>query len=205
MPRDYTPLAVPYVESAAVIVAASSPWRTAREFVEEFRKRELRGSGGPHFGVWKFALAGLLDAVGINPSQLDWTETLSGEQGLENVLAGRADVAPITLTDARALLLSGQARALVTMEDARHVRFPAVPTVGEALDVKWQVAHWRGLVAPRGLPTPLRRDSSRPCARGGRRRLPARGGGERFHGSLAVRRRLRTLHGKRTTGSSAMS
>jgi tripartite-type tricarboxylate transporter receptor subunit TctC len=155
MPRDYTPLAVPFVESAAVIVAASSPWRTAREFVEEFRTRKLRGSGGPHFGVWKFALAGLLDAVGISPAQLDWTETLSGEQGLENVFAGRADVAPITMTDARAFLSSGQARALVTMEDARHARFRDVPTVGEALDVKWHVAHWRGLVAPRGLPTDL--------------------------------------------------
>jgi len=152
-PRDYTPLAVPFVESAAVIVAASSPWRTARQFLDDVRTRKLTGSGGPHFGVWKFALAGLLDAAGIDPSQLDWTETLSGEQGLEHVLAGRADVAPITMTDARAFLFSGQARALVTMEDTRHARFPDVPTVSEALDLNWQVAHWRGLVAPRGLPT----------------------------------------------------
>jgi tripartite-type tricarboxylate transporter receptor subunit TctC len=151
-PLDYTPLAVPFVESAAVIVAASSRWRTAREFLDEFARRKVIGSGGPHFGVWKFALAGLLDAAGISPSQLDWTETLSGEQGMENVLAGRADVAPITMTDARAFLLSGQARALVTMEDARHPRFPNVPTASEALDVKWHVAHWRGLVAPRGVP-----------------------------------------------------
>jgi tripartite-type tricarboxylate transporter receptor subunit TctC len=154
-PRDYTPLAVPFVESAAVIVAASSPWRTAREFLDEFGKRKLTGSGGPHFGVWKFALAGLLDAAGIATDRLKWAETLSGEQGLENVLVGRADVAPITMTDARAFLLSGQARALVTMEDARHARFPDVPTVSEALDVKWNVAHWRGLVAPRGLPSSI--------------------------------------------------
>lgn len=157
-PLDYTPLAVPFVESAAVIVAASAPWRTARELIDELGDRKLKGSGGPHFGVWKFALAGLLDACGIATSQLEWSETLSGEQGLENVLAGRADVAPITMTDARAFLSSGQARALVTMEDARHVRFPDVPTVGEALDVKWHVAHWRGLVAPRGLPTQLQEE-----------------------------------------------
>ena len=157
-PDDYTPLAVPYVESAAVIVAASSPWRTAREFLDEFRKRKLKGSGGPHFGVWKFALAGLLDAAGVGTDRLEWTETLSGEQGLENVLAGRADVAPITMTDARQFLSSGRARALVTLEDARHAGFPAVPTVDEALDLKWHVAHWRGLVAPRGLPTPLQEE-----------------------------------------------
>ena len=151
-PQDYTPLAVPYVESAAVIVAAAAPWRTAREFLDEFRKRKVIGSGGPHFGVWKFALAGLLDAAGMPTSQLDWIETLSGEQGLEHVLAGRADVAPIPMTDARDALLAGKARALVTMEDRRHARFPGVPTVSEALGVSWQVAHWRGIVAPKGLP-----------------------------------------------------
>ena len=151
-PKDYTPLAVPFVESAAVIVAASAPWRTAREFLDEFGKRKLTGSGGPHFGVWKFALAGLLDAAGISPARLEWTETLSGEQGLEHVLAGRAEVAPITMTDARAALSSGTARALVTMEDHRHPRFPDVPTVRETLGLSWHVAHWRGIVAPRGLP-----------------------------------------------------
>jgi len=151
-PADYTPLAVPFVESAAVIVAADSPFTTIGQFIDELRKRPLRGSGGPNFGVWKFALVGLMDALGIDPSHLEWTETLSGEQGLENVLAGRADVAPITMTDARTMLFSGKARALVALEDARHARFPNVPTVSEALGVKWHVAHWRGVVAPRGLP-----------------------------------------------------
>ena len=150
-PADYTPLAVPYVESAAVIVAGNSPWRSIADFVDEMKRRPLRGSGGPNFGVWKFALIGLMDALGIDASHLEWTETLSGEQGLENVLAGRADVAPITMTDARAKLFSGEARALVTMEDARHARFPGVPTVSEALGVKWHVAHWRGIVAPKDL------------------------------------------------------
>lgn len=154
-PADYTPLAVPYVESAAVIVAADAPWKTIAQFIEELKRRPLRGSGGPNFGVWKFALVGLMDALGIPASHLEWTETLSGEQGLENVLAGRADVAPITMTDARAMLFSKKARALVAMEDARHARFPDAPTVREALGVRWHVAHWRGLVAPRGLPATL--------------------------------------------------
>jgi tripartite-type tricarboxylate transporter receptor subunit TctC len=154
-PADYTPLAVPYVESAAVIVAADAPWQTISQFVDDLKRRPLRGSGGPNFGVWRFALLGLMDAMGIDTSRLEWTETLSGEQGLENVLAGRADVAPITMTDARAMLFSGKARALVTMEDARHARFADVPTVSEALGVKWHVAHWRGIVAPRGLPSTI--------------------------------------------------
>ncbi len=151
-PHNYTALAVPFVESAAIIVAADAPWHTAQDFMREFEKRPMTGSGGPHFGIWKFALVGLMDAIGIDTSLLEWKETLSGEQGLENVLAGRADVAPITMTDARSMLFSGKARALITMEDQRHARFADVPTVSEAFGVRWHVAHWRGLVAPAGLP-----------------------------------------------------
>lgn len=155
-PRDYTALAVPYVESAAVIVGRDAPWSTLREFLETCRSGTIRGSGGPDFSVWKFALAGLLHQAGIGVERLQWTETYSGEQGLANVLAGRADVAPITLTDARGPLRSGDARALATMEDLRHPGFPDVPTVAEASGLAWSVAHWRGIVAPRGLPEKLR-------------------------------------------------
>ena len=59
------------------------------------------------------------------------------------------------MTDARSALFSGKARALVSMEDRRHPRFPDVPTVVEALGRPWHVAHWRGLVAPKGLPAAL--------------------------------------------------
>lgn len=155
-PLDYTPLAVPFVESAAIIVAPDSPWRTLRDFLDHCRAATIRGSGGPHFGVWKFALLGLLDRAGIDPVQLEWQETLSGEQGLEKVLAGYADVAPITMTDARGPLSAGRALALATMEDVRHARFPDVPTVREAVGIDWQVAHWRGIVAPAGLPAYMR-------------------------------------------------
>jgi len=151
VPEDYAPLAVPYVESAAIIVKADAPWRTAADFIAEFRSRSLRGSGGPDFSVWKFALAGLLERLGSGASRLEWTPTVSGEQGLANVLAGKADVAPITMTDARTWLFSGEARALATMESERHPTFPAVPTIREALGVPWYVSHWRGIVAPRRL------------------------------------------------------
>jgi tripartite-type tricarboxylate transporter receptor subunit TctC len=154
-PAHYTPLALPFVESAAIIVKADAQWRSAADFIAEFRSRKLRGSGGPDFGVWKLALAGLLVHLGISASRLEWTATLSGEQGLENVLAGKADVAPITMTDARTSLVSGEARALTTMENERHPSFPGVPTVKEALGAAWYVSHWRGIVAPRRLPAAL--------------------------------------------------
>ena len=71
------------------------------------------------------------------------------------MLEGKALVAPITMTDARGPLRAGQAKALATMEDVRHPAFPDIPTVQESIDIRWSVAHWRGLVAPRGLPAEL--------------------------------------------------
>ena len=92
----------------------------------------------------------------MDPGRAEWIETYSGEQGLANVLEGRAMVAPITMTDARKFLGAGQARALATMEDRRHAAFPDVPTVKEAIGIDWSVAHWRGVVAPKGLPAQIR-------------------------------------------------
>jgi tripartite-type tricarboxylate transporter receptor subunit TctC len=152
-PQDYTPLAVPFVESAAVIVRQDAPWNTLAQFMDACSGgMRLVGSGGPNFSVWKFALVGLLDAAGVDVSRLEWIETLSGEQGLAKVLAGEAAVAPITLTDARGPLTAGRARALANMDPARHPRFADVPTVKEAIGLDWSVAHWRGIVAPKGLP-----------------------------------------------------
>jgi tripartite-type tricarboxylate transporter receptor subunit TctC len=155
-PHDYTALAVPFVESAAIIIKNDAPFGNLADFLDACRQKPVRGSGGPDFSVWKFALVGLLHAAGIPTGQVEWTETYSGEQGLAHVLEGKALVAPITLTDARAQLRAGTARALATMEDQRHPGFPEVPTVQEAIGIPWSVAHWRGVVAPRGLSAAIR-------------------------------------------------
>ncbi len=151
-PADYTPLAVPFVESSAVIVRADAPYADLSQFLEHCRHNTVVGSGGPDFSVWKFSLAGLFRAAGVPLAHLEWIETFSGEQGLDNVMEGHAVVAPITMTDARDPLKSGAAKALATMEDVRHAAFPDIPTVFEAVGIPWGVAHWRGIVAPKGLP-----------------------------------------------------
>jgi tripartite-type tricarboxylate transporter receptor subunit TctC len=150
-PANYTALAVPFVEAAAVIVRADAPFGDLRGLLESLRSRILRGSGSPDFGVWKFALMGLLDTAGVDRAHIDWTPSISGEAGVERLLAGTADIAPVPMVEARAAIAAGQARALATMDDRRHPSFPDVPTVREAIGISWRVAHWRGLVGPAGL------------------------------------------------------
>lgn len=154
--NSYTPLGVPYVEAAAIIVGADTPYRTLADFLDAARERPMRGAGSPDFGVWKFALVGLMDRAGIPRSQLRWTETVSGEEGIAKVIAGEADVAPVPMVEAPELIFAGKIRPLATMDGTRHPLFPEVPTVKEAIGLDWRVTHWRGLVAPKRLPARLK-------------------------------------------------
>lgn len=154
--KSYTPLAVPYVEAAAIIVRDDAPYRTLAGFIAAARTSVIRGAGSPDFGVWKFALVGLFDKAGVPRSHLRWTETVSGEEGIAKVIAGEVEVAPVPMVEAPELIFSRKIRPLATMDGGRHPLFPDVPTVKEALGLDWQVAHWRGLVAPARLPARIK-------------------------------------------------
>lgn len=154
--RAYTPLAVPYVEPSGILVRPDSPYQTLGDLLDAARRRPLKGSGSPHYGVWKFSLVGLFDAAGIDVRRLIWVPTLSGEEGAEKLLTGEVDVAPVAITEARTFVLAGKLKALANMDAVRHPMFPEVPTVKEAVGIDWRVAHWRGLVAPAGLPDALK-------------------------------------------------
>lgn len=155
-PKSYTPLGVPYVEAAAIIVREDAPYRSLAEFLDAARARPLRGAGSPDFGVWKFALVGLFDKVGVPRSHLQWTETVSGEEGIAKVISGEVDVAPVPMVEAPELIFAHKIRPLATMDGTRHPLFPDIPTTKDAIGLDWRVAHWRGLVAPRRLPARLK-------------------------------------------------
>lgn len=154
--RSYTPLAVPYVEAAAIIVRADAPWQSLADLLAAIRRQAMRGSGSPDFGVWKFALLGLLDAAGIDSGRIAWTPTISGEEGIAKLIAGEVDIAPVPMVEAPELIFAGRIRPLATMAATRHPLFPDVPTVKESIGLDWRVAHWRGLVAPAGLDAAVR-------------------------------------------------
>src|SRR5277367_2738581 len=101
-PSAYTPLALTFVEAAAVIVRADAPFTDLGDLLACLRTRRLRGSGSPDFGVWKFALMGLLDEAGIARTQLAWTPSISGEAGVEALLEGDIEIAPVPMVEARA-------------------------------------------------------------------------------------------------------
>jgi tripartite-type tricarboxylate transporter receptor subunit TctC len=149
--RDYTALAVPFVEASAIIVRQDAPWKTLAEFLQTARERWIKGSGSPEFGVWKFSLMRLLHVAGIDFTRIHWTPTISGEEGIAKLIAGEVEVAPVPMVEAPELIFAKKIRPLVTMDSIRHPLFPDVPTVKEAIGIDLLVTHWRGVVGPRGL------------------------------------------------------
>lgn len=149
--RDYTALAVPFVEASAIIVRQDAPWKTLSEFLQTARERRIKGSGSPDFGVWKFSLIRLLHAAAIDFTRIDWVPTISGEEGIAKLVAGEVEVAPVPMVEAPELIFEKNIRPLVTMDSVRHPLFPDIPTVKEAIGIDLLVTHWRGVVGPRGL------------------------------------------------------
>jgi len=72
-------------------------------------------------------------------------------EALTEVLGGRLDYAPTSVSSATALLRAGQLRALAVTTSTRNPDFPDVPTVAELLP-GYQAITWWGVVGPAGMP-----------------------------------------------------
>lgn len=152
-PRMFTGLALPFVEAAALVVSANSSLKTVEDLRVKISRERVVGTGSPDYGIWKLALVGLLNNMGVPQRNLAWLSTVSGEEGLERVIGGEADVAPVSLVEAPELIAEGKVRALATMGETRHPKFPDVPTIAEAIGIHWVMATWRGVAGPAGLDT----------------------------------------------------
>jgi tripartite-type tricarboxylate transporter receptor subunit TctC len=72
------------------------------------------------------------------------------------MVAGGVEVAPVSLPEARSLIDAGKVRSLAIMADKPSALYPNVPTLKSATGSDWQMAAWRGIVAPKGIPNDVR-------------------------------------------------
>jgi len=62
------------------------------------------------------------------------------------------DVVPCSLPEARAMIDAGKARPLAIMDAKPSSLYPKVPTLKQELGSNWQIAAWRVIAAPKGIP-----------------------------------------------------
>jgi len=152
--EDYTPIALYNYDAAGFMVSADSPWTSAKEALDAVKANPggHKGSGTGQGGIWHLALAGMLNTAGIAPDAAPWVPSKGAAPGLQELVSGGVDIVTCSIVEAAALIDAGKVKALAVMDTDRNAAFADVPTLQESADLDWQMAAWRGLAGPKGLP-----------------------------------------------------
>ncbi len=155
---SYTPIGLVNADPAGVQVRADSPYKTVNELLAAIKANpgKFKASGTGQGGIWHLAIAGLLRDQKIDPAALPWVPSNGAAPGLQDMMAGGIEVAPVSLPEARSLIDAGRVKSLAIMNDKPSALYPNVPTLKAAIGSDWTMAAWRGIVAPKGLPAPVR-------------------------------------------------
>jgi tripartite-type tricarboxylate transporter receptor subunit TctC len=151
---DYTPIGLVNADPAGVNVRADAPYKSVKDLLNAIKTNpgKMKASGTGQGGIWHLAIAGLLKDQGIDPNALPWVPSNGAAPGLQDMVAGGVDVVPCSLPEARAMIDAGKVRPLAIMDGSPPALYPNVPTLKQELGTGWQIAAWRVIAAPKGIP-----------------------------------------------------
>ena len=151
---DYTPIGLVNADPAGITVRADSPYKSTKDLIAAIKANpgKMKASGTGQGGIWHLAIAGLLKEQGIDPGALPWVPSNGAAPGMQDLVAGGVDVVPCSLPEARAMIDAGKARPLAIMDAKPSSLYPKVPTLKQELGSDWQIAAWRVIAAPKGIP-----------------------------------------------------
>ena len=154
-PTSYTPIALVNLDPAGFQVRADSSYKTMADVLAAIKAAppgKFKASGTGQGGIWHLALAGWLRDAKVDPASVPWVPSNGAAPGLQDLVAGGIEFAPVSLPEARSLIDAGKVRSLAVMASQRSALFPNVPTLKEATGSDWATGAWRGIAAPKGLP-----------------------------------------------------
>src|SRR3954470_19986892 len=155
---SYTPIGLVNADPAGIQVRADAPYKTVQDLLAAIKANpgKFKASGTGQGGIWHLAIAGLLRDQKIDPAAVPWVPSNGAAPGLQDMVAGGIEVAPVSLPEARSLIDAGKVRSLAVMADKPASLYPNVPTLKQAIGSDWTMAAWRGIVAPKGIPNDVR-------------------------------------------------
>jgi tripartite-type tricarboxylate transporter receptor subunit TctC len=155
---SYTPLGLVNADPAGVQVRADAPYKTINDLLAAVKANpgKFKASGTGQGGIWHLAIAGMLRDQKIDPAAVPWVPSNGAAPGLQDMIAGGVEIAPVSLPEARSLIDAGKVKSLAIMNDKPSALYPNVPTLKSATGSDWTMAAWRGIVAPKGIPAEAR-------------------------------------------------
>jgi tripartite-type tricarboxylate transporter receptor subunit TctC len=155
---SFTPIGLVNADPAGLEVASDAPYKTVADLVAAIKANpgKLKASGTGQGGIWHLAIAGMLQDMKVDPASVPWVPSNGAAPGLQDLVAGGVQIAPVSLPEARSLIDAGKVKSLAVMADAPSALFPNVPTLKAATGSNWTMAAWRGIAAPKNLPPEAR-------------------------------------------------
>ena len=150
---SYTPIGLVNADAAGLQVAADAPYKTVNELVAAIKASpgKLKASGTGQGGIWHLAIAGMLQDLKVDPASVPWVPSNGAAPGLQDLVAGGVQIAPVSLPEARSLIDAGKVKSLAVMAESPAALYPNVPTLKAATGSSWTMAAWRGIAAPKNI------------------------------------------------------
>ena len=149
--KDFTPIALVASSVNAIVVRADSPIRDLPGLIAAAKARPGELNYGDAGGSPYLAAEMLNSMAGIRTTHVAYK---GAAEAFTDVLGGRLDYAPASVSSASTLVRSGKLRALAVTSATRTPEMPDVPTVAELLP-GYQAIAWWGVVGPPGMPAPV--------------------------------------------------
>jgi tripartite-type tricarboxylate transporter receptor subunit TctC len=156
---DYTPIGLMNADPSGINVRADSPYKSVKDLLAAVKANpgKFKASGTGQGGIWHLAIAGLLKDQGIDPNALPWVPSQGAAPGLQDLVSGGVEVVPCSIPEARAMIDAGKVRPLAIMDANPPALYPKLPTLKAELGTNWQIAAWRVIAAPKGIPPEVQR------------------------------------------------
>ena len=153
--RDFTPIMLFATSPYGLVVAPASAYRTLADLIAAAKARPgeltLGSSGIGSRGHLALTLIG--QRAGFTFTQIVYR---GPPQAITDVIGGQITMQMGTIFFVAPFIKSQRVRALAVTSAARLPQIPDVPTVAEQGYPGYEVHSWWGIVAPAGVPKPIR-------------------------------------------------
>ena len=149
--RDFAPVALIGRSPLALVVAASSPYRTLADLLQDARAHpsELNVATSGNGTVAHLTAEMLQREAGVKLTHVPYRGAM---QGLNDVLGGQIQLYISSVPTLISHIRAGKLRALAVTSLQRVADLPQVPTVAEQGYPGFESSTWFGVMGPAGLP-----------------------------------------------------
>jgi tripartite-type tricarboxylate transporter receptor subunit TctC len=151
---QFAPIALISADPTILVVPADKPWKSAKDFIEDAKKRpgQISYSSSGIYGTLHMAMELLSQAAGI---KLRHVPHAGAGPALTAILGGHVDALASGPAVVLPHLKAGKLRALAGWGDKRVAALPDVPTFKELGYPDAEFYIWAGVFAPKGTPEPV--------------------------------------------------